>query len=95
MVTGGPGEGGAHVTRAVEEDLRRECASVTILRKLFHKKKKNNSVFRITTSRFLHQFAFFNHVGVFALRFPSFHFQDNFLIKSLFYSEHSSLKTKI
>lgn len=40
MVTGGPGEGGAHVTRAVEEDLRRECASVTILRKLFHKKKK-------------------------------------------------------
>ena len=58
MVTGGPGEGGAHVTRAVEEDLRREYASVTILRKLFHK-KKNNSVFRITTSRFLHQFAFF------------------------------------
>lgn len=43
MVTGGPGEGGAHVTRAVEEDLRRECASVTILRKLFHKKKKQFS----------------------------------------------------
>lgn len=43
MVTGGPGEGGAHVTRAVEEDLRRECASVTILRKLFYKKKKQFS----------------------------------------------------
>lgn len=43
MVTGGPGEGGAHVTRAVEEDLRRECASVTILRKLFHKKNKQFS----------------------------------------------------
>lgn len=43
MVTGGPGEGGAHVIRAVEEDLRRECASVTILRKLFHKKKKQFS----------------------------------------------------
>ena len=45
MVTGGPGEGGAHVTRAVEEDLRRECASVTILRKLFHKKKKTIQLF--------------------------------------------------
>ena len=45
MVTGGPGEGGAHVTRAVEEDLRRERASVTILRKLFHKKKKTIQLF--------------------------------------------------
>ena len=45
MVTGEPGEGGAHVTRAVEEDLRRECASVTILRKLFHKKKKTIQLF--------------------------------------------------
>ena len=39
MVTGGAGEGGAHVTLAVEEDLRRESASVTILCKLFHNKK--------------------------------------------------------
>ena len=45
MVTGGPGEGGAHVTLAVEEDLRRENASVTILRKLFHKRKKKTIQF--------------------------------------------------
>ena len=67
MVTGGPGEGGAHVTRAVEEDLRRERASVTILRKLFHKKKKNNSVIHITTSQFLHQFVFFKPCWCFRL----------------------------
>lgn len=45
MVTGGSGEGGAHVTPAVEEDLRRENASVTILRKLFHKRKKKQFSF--------------------------------------------------
>ena len=70
MVTGGPGEGGVHVTRAVEEDLRRECASVTILRKLFHKRKKNNSVFRITTSHFLRQFVFFKPCWCFRLKVP-------------------------
>ena len=70
MVTGGPGEGGAHVTLAVEEDLRRENASATILRKLFHKRKKNNSVFRITTSQFLRQFVFFRPYWCFRLKLP-------------------------
>ena len=69
MVTGGPGEGGAHVTRAVEEDLRTECASVTILRKLFHKKKKQFSI-HITTSQFLHQFVFFKPCWCFRLKVP-------------------------
>ena len=70
MVTGGPGEGGAHVIRAVEEDLRKECASVTILRKLFHKKKKHNSVIHKTTSQFLHQFVFFKPCWCFRLKLP-------------------------